>query len=78
MTQYRLPYRMMGPSEDTEDLYMAEVPALQGCRAWGETPEDALANLRSVAAQFIASYEEHGDELPDSIRDLADNLLIVA
>ena len=77
MTQYRLPYRMMEPSEDTEDMYMAEVPALPGCRAWGETPEDALDSLRSVAAQFIASYEEHGDELPDSIRDLADNLLIV-
>ena len=73
MTQYRLPYRMMAPSEDTEDMYMAEVPALPGCRAWGETPEDAMANLRSVAAQFIASYAEHGDELPDSIRDLADN-----
>ena len=78
MAQYRLPYRMNEPSEDTENMYMAEVPALSGCRAWGETPEDALANLRSVAAQFIASYEEHGDELPDSIRDLADNFLIVA
>ncbi len=78
MTQYRLPYRMTGPSEDTEYMYMAEVPALPGCRAWGETPDDALDSLRSVAAQFIASYEDHGDELPDSIKDLADTLLIVA
>ena len=78
MAQYRLPYRMKKPSEDTENMYMAEVPALPGCRAWGETPDDALSNLRSVAAEFIASYEEHGDELPDSIRDLADTLLIVA
>ena len=74
MAQHRLPYRIKEPSEDTENMYMAEIPALPGCRVWGETPDDALSNLRSVAAQFIASYAEHGDELPDSIRDLADNL----
>ena len=78
MAQYHLPYRMKGPSEETEDMYMAEIPGLPGCRAWGETPESALDILRSVAAEFIASYAEHGDELPDSITDLAGNLLVVA
>ena len=40
---------------------------LPGCRAWGETAEEALHNLDGVATDFIASFNEHGDELPQSI-----------
>lgn len=64
MKHYRLRYVMHEPSEDTEDKYMAEIPALPGCRAWGDTPEDALDILESVAAAFIESYRDYGDELP--------------
>ena len=66
-TQYRLAYTMRGPSEDTEDMYLAEVPALPGCRAWGETPELALDYLESVAEGFIASYQKRGKPLPSEI-----------
>lgn len=66
-TQYRLAYTMRGPSEDTEDMYLAEVPALPGCRAWGETPELALEYLESVAEGFIASYRKRGKPLPSEI-----------
>ena len=55
--QYRLPYTLLDPCEDTEDMYLAEVPVLPGCRAWGETAEEALLNLESVAAAFIESYQ---------------------
>lgn len=34
---------------------------------WSETAAAALHDLDGVAADFIASYEEHGDELPQSI-----------
>ena len=64
---YRLPYTMRAPCEDTEDMYLAEVPVLPGCRAWGATPEEALGNLRAVARDFIESYQEHGDELPAAL-----------
>lgn len=64
---YTLPYTLKAPSEKTEHMYLAEVPVLPGCRAWGETAEEALHNLDGVAADFIASYNEHGDELPESI-----------
>lgn len=62
--QYRLAYTMRPPSYDTEDKYLAEVPALPGCRAWGDTPEEALEYLESVAAAFIESYKERGKPLP--------------
>ncbi len=55
MKLYKLPLLMHEPSEDTEDKYMAEVPALPGCRAWGDTATEALENLHSVAAGFIES-----------------------
>ena len=31
--QYRLPYTLRAPSEETEGMYLAEVPVLPGCRA---------------------------------------------
>ena len=76
-TQYRLPYTMREPSEDTEDMYLAEVPILPGCRAWGETPEEALYNLEGVAEAFIESYLEHGDPLPPEICQAGELLVAV-
>ena len=64
---YTLPYTLTAPSDDTERMYLAEVPVLPGCRAWGETADEALLNLDGVAVDFIASHKEHGDELPPSI-----------
>ena len=56
--QYRLPYMLKAPSEETENMYLAEVPVLPGCRAWGATADEALLNLEGVAADFIASCED--------------------
>lgn len=67
MKQYRLPVTVYQPSEDTEHKYMAEVPIMPGCRAWGETPKEALENLQSVASEFILSYKAHGEALPKAI-----------
>ncbi len=68
MRHYKLRYVMHEPSEETEDKYMAEIPALPGCRAWGDTPEDTLDILESVAAAFMESYLDRGYRLPDEIR----------
>ena len=67
MKLYRLPLVLHEPSEKTEDKYMAEVPALPGCRAWGDTAAEALENLQSVAAAFIESYRSRGDALPPAV-----------
>ena len=71
-TQYRLAYTLKAPSPETEDLFLAEVSALPGCRAWGATAEEALNDLDGVAADFIASYREHGDQLPESIAQVGE------
>lgn len=67
MKQYRLPVIVHEPSEETENKYMAEIPVLPGCRAWGSTPAETLEYLQSVATQFILSYKSHGDALPKAL-----------
>ena len=68
MKHYKCRYIMHEPSEETEDKHMAEIPALPGCRAWGDTPEDALDILQSVATASIEVYIERGYELPAKVR----------
>lgn len=67
MKLYKLPIIMHEPTRETEGKYLAEVPNLPGCRAWGDTAADALGNLQSVATAFIESYKARGDALPREI-----------
>ena len=68
MKAYKLQFVMYDPSESTEpDKYMAEIPALPGCRVWGDTPEDALDILQDVAAAIIETHIERGYELPEEV-----------
>ena len=67
MKLYRLPLVIHEPNEETEDKYMAEVPAFPGCRAWGDTPTEVMENLQSVAAGFIDAYKASGDPLPPEV-----------
>lgn len=72
MTTYRIPIIIKPPSTETEDKYLAEVPALPGCRAWGDTIPEALAFVRGVAAAFIESYRERGDALPPTLAEVGE------
>ena len=67
MKIYKLPIKLYEPSEDTNDMYMAEVPALPGCYAWGETASEALECVKGNAEAFIESYEERGVPLPEKV-----------
>ena len=68
MARYSFEYILTEPCEETEDMYFADLPAMPGCHAWGETPEDAEENLRSMALAFLESYEAHGDGLPAAVK----------
>ncbi len=68
MQLYRLPFVLHEPSEAGEAKYMAEIPVLSGCRAWGDTAAEALENLQSVATAFIESYKSKGDPLPLEVK----------
>ena len=72
MKLYRLKYIVPPPREDEEpDKFIAEIPLLPGCRAWGDTPAEAVEILQSLATAFIESSVEHGDPLPPALEGMA-------
>jgi antitoxin HicB len=48
-----------------EGGYWAEVPALQGCFAQGETVEDVLSEARGAITAHLVALKEDGQSLPD-------------
>ncbi len=67
MKLYKLPIVLYEPSEDTEGKFMAEVPALPGCRAWGDTVGETLTYVQGVAEAFIDSYLDREIPLPEEV-----------
>lgn len=68
MKTYKLPYVLYPPSQSTEpDKYMAEIPILPGCRAWGDTPAETVDILHSVAVATIEVRVERGYGLPEEV-----------
>ena len=56
----------MAPDAGTEGepLYLAWLEEMPGCQSHGDTPEEALANLRDAMELFIGSMLEDGVEPP--------------
>ena len=69
MKKYHLEYVLHDPSEDTDWMYKAEIPALPGCQAWVKSEVEVGEILTSVAEEFIASYHDFGDPLPKEVLD---------
>ena len=67
MDIYQLDYILHEPEEIEGWMYLAEVPVLQGCMAWGDTLEQTLDELRAVAKALIQSRQERGVPLPPEL-----------
>ena len=52
---------------DDNGTYIAYVPAISGCHAWGRTPEEAQAELVNVFEMIKEEYEEEGKLLPQDV-----------
>ena len=48
-----------------EGGYVAEVPALKGCLAQGETLDEVLGELKVVAELWLETAEKYGQQLPN-------------
>jgi antitoxin HicB len=48
-----------------EGGYVAEVPALKGCLAQGETLDEVLNELKIVTDLWMETAEKYGQKLPD-------------
>ncbi|HEX8695311.1 MAG TPA: type II toxin-antitoxin system HicB family antitoxin [Longimicrobium sp.] len=64
----RLPYTTrVAPDQGTrgERLFLASVEELPGCQSHGDTPEEALLNLKDAMELYIGSMLEDGIEPPE-------------
>ena len=50
--------------QEADGRWLAEVPALPGCLAYGDTREQALANAVDLAMHVLADRIEHGEATP--------------
>lgn len=51
--------------DETDGDYIAVVPDLKGCSAFGDTPEDALREVLVARRLWLESAEAHGDPIPE-------------
>ena len=52
---------------DNNGTFVAYVPAISGCHAWGQTPDEAQAELVYVFEMIQEEYEEQGRSLPEDV-----------
>ncbi|MDZ8110324.1 MAG: type II toxin-antitoxin system HicB family antitoxin [Nostoc sp. DedQUE12a] len=52
---------------DDNGTFVAYVPAIAGCHAWGQTPDEARSELVSVFEMIEEEYEEKGCSLPEDV-----------
>jgi predicted RNase H-like HicB family nuclease len=60
------PCRLIIETEQEEDgRWIAEVLALPGVLAYGETREDAIAKVQALGLRVLADRLEHGEPVPE-------------
>lgn len=52
---------------DDNGTFVAYVPAIEGCHAWGQTLEEASAELVNVFDMIRDEYIEEGKALPNDV-----------
>jgi len=70
MPKAKLDYPVMIEPLAPEDGggFLATVPDLPGCMSDGETPEDALANVKDAITSWIGEARELGRKIPKPSR----------
>ena len=52
---------------DDNGTFVAYVPAIEGCHAWGRTPDEARAELANVFDMIAEEYQQAGRRLPPDV-----------
>jgi predicted RNase H-like HicB family nuclease len=56
---------MFGFYSDEDKGFIAAVPELPGCSAFGETEEEALAEVKVAIGLWLETAREEGREIPE-------------
>lgn len=52
---------------DDNNTFVAYVPAIKGCHAWGKSEEEARLELNHVYSMIQEEYVEQGKILPNDV-----------
>lgn len=58
-------FRVVITRTEEDDGYMADIPSLNSCMAFGDTVEEAMANLQEALEAYIEVMIEDGVEIPN-------------
>jgi predicted RNase H-like HicB family nuclease len=50
---------------DEDESYIATVPDLRGCSAFGDSPEEAVREVEVAKRLWLESARAHGDPIPE-------------
>ena len=50
---------------DEDGCYVADIPDLQHCAAFGDTPQEALQEVLQAKQAWLESARAHGDPIPE-------------
>lgn len=51
--------------QEEDGRWIAEVPAIPGVMAYGQTQEDAIAHVKALALRVMADRLENGETVPE-------------
>ena len=51
--------------QEEDGRWIAEVPAIPGVMAYGQTQEEAIAQVKALALRVLADRLENGDSVPE-------------
>jgi len=66
VAQQNLKYEVDIFWSDEDGGYIANVPDLEYCSAFGETYEEALKEVQAAMRLYLKVSEEHGDPIPST------------
>ena len=52
-------------NRDTDERWIAEVPALPGVLVYGDSREEAISKVEALAFRMVADRIEHGEAVPE-------------
>jgi predicted RNase H-like HicB family nuclease len=59
-------YAIIAVWSDEDGVWVADVPDLKSCSAFGDTPEEAVAEVRVAMEAWLAAAREAGHPIPEA------------
>jgi predicted RNase H-like HicB family nuclease len=56
--------------QETDGRWIAEIDELSGVLVYGETREDAIRKVKTLALRVVADRLENGESLPNQVESL--------